>query len=306
MPLKKTSFISPDMVIYPVLLTQIYNRAPIGIIASVINASIFALVMKSVVSKMALALWYSAVILFAVIRYAIIKNIKRNPVLIVDIHRSKLRLVIGIGISGVLWGSTAIFLFPIQSIVHQALIAFILAGMVAGAVGVFSSIMSVFLAFSIPIVLPITIRFATFGDEIHMSMAVMAVVFGVLTFVTAKYVNAETRELVSLKESFSNMLDARTEALRKTNRQLEEEVERRKGMEQTLTKERDKLQQMIAEVKTLRGFIPICSSCKKIRDDAGYWQRIEKYIQEHSEARFSHGICPECLNKIYPEIANSI
>ena len=54
------------------------------------------------------------------------------------------------------------------------------------------------------------------------------------------------------------------------------------------------LQDALAEVKTLRGFIPICASCKKIRDDAGYWQQIENYIQDRSEAQFSHGLCPDC------------
>jgi DNA-binding response OmpR family regulator len=62
------------------------------------------------------------------------------------------------------------------------------------------------------------------------------------------------------------------------------------------------LQQALAEVKTLKGFLPICASCKKIRDDQGYWNQIEQYIQEHSDARFSHGLCPECLIKLYPEL----
>jgi hypothetical protein len=62
------------------------------------------------------------------------------------------------------------------------------------------------------------------------------------------------------------------------------------------------LQKALEEVKTLSGFLPICASCKKIRDDKGYWNQIEAYISEHSEAEFSHGICPECLEKLYPEI----
>ncbi len=61
------------------------------------------------------------------------------------------------------------------------------------------------------------------------------------------------------------------------------------------------LQSALDEIKTLRGIIPICSHCKKIRDDDDSWQRIEKYIGEHSDAEFSHGICPECLKKYYPE-----
>jgi PAS domain S-box-containing protein len=57
----------------------------------------------------------------------------------------------------------------------------------------------------------------------------------------------------------------------------------------------------LAEIKTLEGIIPICSSCKKIRDDKGYWEQIESYIRRHSDARFSHGICPECAEKLYPD-----
>ncbi len=58
------------------------------------------------------------------------------------------------------------------------------------------------------------------------------------------------------------------------------------------------------EIKTLKGFLPICSSCKKIRDDKGYWNQIESYIREHSEAEFTHGICPECFKKLYPDFVD--
>jgi len=54
----------------------------------------------------------------------------------------------------------------------------------------------------------------------------------------------------------------------------------------------------LEEVKTLRGIIPICASCKKIRDDKGFWQQVEVYVSAHSEAMFSHGSCPECTEKI--------
>lgn len=63
----------------------------------------------------------------------------------------------------------------------------------------------------------------------------------------------------------------------------------------------EELNEALAKVKLLSGFLPICSSCKKIRDDSGYWNSIEKYIIEHSEATFTHGICPECMKALYPE-----
>ena len=64
----------------------------------------------------------------------------------------------------------------------------------------------------------------------------------------------------------------------------------------------DELQIALAEVKLLKGFLPICCFCKKIRNDEGYWQQLEEYITKHSDAQFSHGICPECVKIHYPEL----
>jgi len=68
----------------------------------------------------------------------------------------------------------------------------------------------------------------------------------------------------------------------------------------------EELQRTLSEVKTLRGFLPICASCKKIRKNEGSWQQIESYIREHSDAEFSHGLCPECSRTLYPEIWASL
>jgi len=78
------------------------------------------------------------------------------------------------------------------------------------------------------------------------------------------------------------------------------DVTDRKREEEEREKLIQKLQAALAKVKTLSGLLPICSSCKKIRDDKGYWNQIEGYIRDHSEAEFSHGICPECAKKLYP------
>lgn len=77
------------------------------------------------------------------------------------------------------------------------------------------------------------------------------------------------------------------------------EIKRRQIEREKLIAE---LQNALAEVKTLSGLLPICSHCKKIRDDKGYWNQIEGYIQEHSDAKFSHGICRECATKHYPDL----
>ncbi|MDH3973234.1 MAG: response regulator [Deltaproteobacteria bacterium] len=78
---------------------------------------------------------------------------------------------------------------------------------------------------------------------------------------------------------------------------LKEEMDKRK------TRERE-LEKALSDIKVLSGLIPICSHCKKMRNDEGYWQHLEKFIAERSNANFTHGICNECLKKFYPDLAD--
>lgn len=68
----------------------------------------------------------------------------------------------------------------------------------------------------------------------------------------------------------------------------------------------DELQEALDSVKSLQGILPICMHCKSIRDDEGYWQRVESYVEKHSDALFSHGLCPDCLRKFYPDVADEL
>lgn len=77
-------------------------------------------------------------------------------------------------------------------------------------------------------------------------------------------------------------------------------------MQDILSAKIEELQRALSEIKTLRGIVPICSSCKKIRDDQGYWNQVEVYVRNHTEASFSHGLCPECIRRLYPELANEV
>ncbi len=76
-------------------------------------------------------------------------------------------------------------------------------------------------------------------------------------------------------------------------------------VEKELLHERNELQKALSEIKTLSGLLPICASCKKIRDDKGYWNQIELYIRDRSDAEFSHSICPICAEKLYGHLEKS-
>jgi two-component system cell cycle sensor histidine kinase/response regulator CckA len=79
------------------------------------------------------------------------------------------------------------------------------------------------------------------------------------------------------------------------------DISKRKREEAEWMRLIQELTDALAHVKTLSGLLPICASCKKIRDDKGYWQQVETYIKDRSDADFTHGICPECVKRLYPE-----
>lgn len=97
-------------------------------------------------------------------------------------------------------------------------------------------------------------------------------------------------------------VEKRTKELSQLNESLEQEIAERKRAQEELEKTINELQKALNEIKTLHGIIPICANCKNIRDDKGAWAQMEKYISERSDAQFSHGICPECVEKLYPDL----
>lgn len=78
-----------------------------------------------------------------------------------------------------------------------------------------------------------------------------------------------------------------------------------KQMEEEKERLNCELREALNQIKTLSGLIPICAACKKIRDDKGYWNQLEQYLEEHSDAVFSHGLCPECFQEYFPEAARA-
>jgi PAS domain S-box-containing protein len=93
----------------------------------------------------------------------------------------------------------------------------------------------------------------------------------------------------------------RTLELVRVNKDMKQEIEERKRAEREREKLILELTEALEKVKTLTGLLPICASCKKIRDDKGYWNQIESYIRRHSEAEFTHSICPDCSRRLYPD-----
>jgi hypothetical protein len=130
-------------------------------------------------------------------------------------------------------------------------------------------------------------RFSEFTEYVLLA----AIFIPVAIFFVINPVNISNQTLIEL----SNETDQK-------NKELQSEIVERiriEGEKEALIKD---LQAALSEVKRLSGLLPLCSHCKKVRDDKGYWNQIDAYIQEHSEVDISHSICPECVVKHYPGI----
>jgi signal transduction histidine kinase len=181
--------------------------------------------------------WVASLAMINLLRYIDIRTFwRKSPGASEAGHWSR-RFIVGLAISGMAWGSSAIFLFPIQSLAHQTFLAFVIGGMVAGAAAAFSSDMKAFLTYSVPALCPIIARFGLLTDEFHLTMGGMVLLFGVVMFFIAK--QTSTVRITSVRLRFENSglashVEERTEELRKAYESLKEETRERERAESQL------------------------------------------------------------------------
>lgn len=108
-------------------------------------------------------------------------------------------------------------------------------------------------------------------------------------------------ELRKYRDNLESLIRERTDELMKTNEMLKKEVLERQAIDEDRKKLVNDLKEALDNIKTLKGLIPICSSCKNIRDDEGYWNEVEIYLEKHTDVAFTHSLCPDCLKKHYPK-----
>lgn len=148
------------------------------------------------------------------------------------------------------------------------------------------------------------------GDRFFMELSISASKVGEnMMFIAIVRDNTSKKlaeiALTQARDDLERRVEERTADLVTTNVKLRDEIGHRRKIQQEQARTLEELRQAMAEIKTLSGFIPICASCKKVRNDDGYWDQIETYISERSDAMFSHGICPPCRKELYPELETS-
>lgn len=178
-------------------------------VATLLNALILGAVLMGEVPASVVAAWLAAVIFLLVVRMTLVVRYRRSFPPPDRIPSWEMRFKVGLFLSGLLWGATAVFLFPVDAPMHQALIAIALCGMVAGAVGSFSSRVEMFALFAFPALTPLVVRFLSMTHEVYRLLAVMSVLFIGLTMAATRRTSRAHQERVELKETFADMLEER-------------------------------------------------------------------------------------------------
>ncbi len=193
---------SPDHnAIYKEQVKHLYRLCSIGIATTLVNSFLLIFILRKFISYTALINWLTAMLLIALFQYILQQNYESSGVMKDEQNRWGILFKIGVAMSGLFWGSNAIFLFPAESIFHQLFLALITCGMLAVAVGAYSVIMGAFLAYCIPAVIPIIIRFLLIGDEIHLTMGGMVLIFSLLVFFAAKGVNSSMTIFLKFRQT---------------------------------------------------------------------------------------------------------
>jgi PAS domain S-box-containing protein len=229
--------------LYAELVRQLHKHAPIGIAATLLNSLILVFVLRGVIAHTVLLTWLATITIATVLRYAQLRRFHRLATTSGEPRRLYVQMIFGMGLSGVLWGSAGVFLFAADSITHQVFLTFVLGGMVAGAAGTFSVVMVAFYAFSLPTLIPIVMMFLAIGDEIHLAMAAMVLLFWLMMLFTARRINAVTVALFKLNASLAEAKD-RAE---KFNEELKIEIGERIKAEEALQRHREHLSDMVEE-----------------------------------------------------------
>jgi signal transduction histidine kinase/ActR/RegA family two-component response regulator len=195
-----------------------------------------------------------------------------------DINRSEKFFICGVALSGLAWGSAGIFLYPVESIIYQTFLTFVLGGMAIGSAVAYAVIMRVYLAYMVPSLTPIIVRFLLSGDEIHLAMGGMSLLFALLITVIAVRINRITNASLSLRlenvSLISHLTSARDDQ-EKLNESLILEIAERKKTEEALEVHRKHLEELVKE-----GTVDLTAANTALQQEIGERKRIEERLQE--------------------------
>ncbi|HJS74109.1 MAG TPA: ATP-binding protein [Vicinamibacteria bacterium] len=243
---------------------RLYENAPIGFAATLVNASILAGILRDWIEPSTLALWWGSLMALTAFRFAHAEWFRRVASKR-DFDAGKWGGVFTAGIfaSGLIWGAAGIWLLP-ESVAHQTFVAFVLGGMVAGASATFAIRMDAFVAYTLPALGPLAIRFFGMGDELHVAMGGMVVLFGVLLTATALQVHRLTSQTYDLSGELTGLQSTLRTAHRNAG-SLEARLERAEEDRAALAREMNVLSEKTDE-RIRRYFVDITDAFLTVQE----------------------------------------
>jgi diguanylate cyclase (GGDEF)-like protein/PAS domain S-box-containing protein len=212
---------------------MLYVNSPLGLFVTLINGAILILVQRAHIAPAVLVAWYGSLVAVTTLRALAARQFLRmnpNPE---DMRRWNLIFLIGTALAGLVWGSTAVFLFPAGSPAHQLFVAFVLAGMSAGAVSVLASRLEACLAYLLPTLLPLTLHYLGRGTSLEIGMGLMTSIFLAAMLISGLSFHRSIRTSLSLRFD---------------KRELETEIAQRRSAEEQLFMEKDRLQTTLSAI----------------------------------------------------------
>jgi hypothetical protein len=302
----------------------LYRQTWGGLAGTLTIAFSVCILLWQVIPQWELLLWTGILVLLSTARGFLSAAFKRKSPNGTDIYLwAKLHLI-GVVASGLMWTLPSIFLWPANSPVHQLVWPICIVALAASGVAKYFTWIPSYVSFLCLSVIPISLRLLIEGGLVYTGLGLLGFLFTAIYIQTGKVMHdASLRSLIvgTRNEALSAILTEEKTKEEELNAHLHQEIAEHTRSQEELRLRNQELEQLNAQltatkdnlessnkelelalfnVKQLSGMLPICASCKKIRNDKGYWEQIEAYIRDHSEVEFSHGICPDCAEKLYP------
>jgi PAS domain S-box-containing protein len=228
----------------------LYSQAPTGFVVTLLNAVIVTVILRHEIPHAILFTWFGLMVAVTVARFLLVQWYHRTASTADQSRLWQTRFILGASCAGLVWGAAGIFLFPRSSLLHQLFLAFVLGGMITGAVAMLSWVKGAFLAFLVPTALPITMRFLMQGNEMFVAMGVMCVIFSGALLAIARRHQASVADSLALR--FENLdliqhLSASEHLANASSAALQEEVVMRRRVEEALRQARDNLERLVEE-----------------------------------------------------------
>ncbi len=246
---------------------KLYDQTVFGSAATLVNGCVLVFVLRERVSVSNLGLWLGAAILVSILRLSLYQSYRKSKNTRVESDKWKGLFHASLFLAGVLWGSAAIFLYPAGTIGHQVFVAFVTGGMVAGAVGSFTAMLSAFYLFSVPAMVPIIVRFFLAGDELHFVMGAMSLLFFSIMCLTAQRTHLDFVKMLSLGYEKGQLVD-----------ELRKEVEYRKKAEENLREKNRQIEKIVAK-RTME----LKEAVDRLRDEVETRKSVARALEESQQ-----------------------